>query len=568
MAAALRLIPDQAIGEANSSRKDGLGFGDYAEVLAGVAVETRGPFTIGIFGEWGTGKTSLMRLMERRLSSHDDVVTVWFNAWRYEQEEHPIVPLVGTIVRELERRRMSSSRRARAFDSLIRSLRAIAYGFSAKSTFKVPGFAEVEASFVAKDMIDRDEQLTRDPLLDRSLYYGAFSALEAVRLGDDLRIVVLVDDLDRCFPDMAIKLLESIKLVLAQPGFIFVLGVAREVIEGYLQHRYTTEYGIADFDGKLYLDKIVQLPFHIPAATALMTEFCAALLDGQEQNIQAALAQLLPRIAEALGGNPRSVLRFLNNILVDAAISSRMSSDSATAIPLPHIAISRFLQVGWPELLAEIQSAPDLATVAATWQPKELPGLAAHPGRDGNLAGRLLSDHALRDVLLGDAGRDWLARRQVRDASVRFLRQQRRITALGPAEQALMYDAFLSYDSQDRAAVTEVVEVFAGRGLRTYSYRDLAPGENLETALSAALQNSRALCVFIGAATLKSNWALLDVRAMAARADNIPLIPVILPGVDTSKLPDYLQERQWADWRESNVVAEAGKLADFLLSLR
>ena len=126
---------------------------------------------------------------------------------------------------------------------LIRSLRAIAYGFSAKSKVKVPGFAEVEASFVAKDMIDRDERLTPDPLLDRSLYFGAFNSLEDVKLREKVRIVVLIDDLDRCFPDQAIRLLESIKLVLAQPGFIFILGVARQVVEGYLQHRYTKEMG-------------------------------------------------------------------------------------------------------------------------------------------------------------------------------------------------------------------------------------------------------------------------------------------------------------------------------------
>ncbi|WP_433261329.1 P-loop NTPase fold protein [Actinosynnema sp. CS-041913] len=66
------------------------------------ATDTRGPFTIGVFGEWGTGKTSLMRMVERNLAADENVVTVWFNAWRYEQEEPPIVPLVGTIVRALE----------------------------------------------------------------------------------------------------------------------------------------------------------------------------------------------------------------------------------------------------------------------------------------------------------------------------------------------------------------------------------------------------------------------------------------------------------------------------------
>lgn len=162
------------------------------------------------------------------------------------------MPLVGTIVQALEKHKGLDRRFGEAGRRLVRSLRAIAYGFSAKSKVRVPGFAEFEASFVAKDMIERDSRLAPDPLLDRSLYFGAFNSLDSVKLRENLRIVVLIDDLDRCFPDQAIRLLESIKLVLAQPGFIFVLGVARKVIEGYLQHRYSLEYGIPDFKGELY----------------------------------------------------------------------------------------------------------------------------------------------------------------------------------------------------------------------------------------------------------------------------------------------------------------------------
>jgi predicted KAP-like P-loop ATPase len=269
----LPLLKDQALGEGTDETLDGLGFATYARVLADAAAFTPGPFTIGIFGEWGTGKTSLMRLIESNLKGREDIITVWFNAWRYEQEEHPIVPLVGTIVRALQQRKDFLNHLKDGGQSLLKALRAIAYGFSSKSKVKIPGFAEIEASFVARDMIDRVDRLTPDPLLDRSLYYEAFEALESVKYSDNCRIVIIVDDLDRCFPDLAIRLLESIKLVLSQPEFIFVLGVARSVIEGYLQHRYQNDYGILGFQGSSYLDKVVQLPFHIPPHSDRMEQF-------------------------------------------------------------------------------------------------------------------------------------------------------------------------------------------------------------------------------------------------------------------------------------------------------
>src|SRR5215469_8047329 len=61
----IRLIADQAIGETDQRDVDGLGFDIYARMLASAAIDTRGPFTIGVFGEWGAGKTSLMRMVER-----------------------------------------------------------------------------------------------------------------------------------------------------------------------------------------------------------------------------------------------------------------------------------------------------------------------------------------------------------------------------------------------------------------------------------------------------------------------------------------------------------------------
>jgi len=288
----LRLLTDQAIGEDDTGAEDGLGFATYARVLASVAAGTPGPFNIGVFGEWGTGKTSLMRMIQKELMPQDNIVTVWFNAWRYEQEEHPMVPLVGAIIEELETCKTLKEKTKDYLSPLIRGLRAVAYGFAAKSKLKVPGFAEIEASFVAKDMIEREERLRSDPLLDRSLYYKAFETLSAVKIPTETRIVVFIDDLDRCFPDIAIRLIESMKLVLCQKGFIFILGVARRVIEGYLQHRYEKDYGILNFQGQAYLDKIVQLPFHIPPHTQRMVGFSTQSLKRVDPEISQVLGEI------------------------------------------------------------------------------------------------------------------------------------------------------------------------------------------------------------------------------------------------------------------------------------
>jgi hypothetical protein len=435
-------------------------------------------------------------------------------------------------------------------------------------SMKVPGLAGLEASLAFKDVADRYEQLTKDTLVDRSLYYGAFAELDAVRLDDDIRIVVLIDDLDRCFPDKGVKLLESIKLALDQPGFIFVLAVAREVIEGYLQHRYAEDYGIRDFDGSRYLDKIVQLPFHIPPASERMPEFCSALLEGQDRSVVRALRVLLPQAADALGGNPRSAVRFLNNVLVDEAVSRHFAAPGRPAADIRHLAVSRLLQAGWPDLLSQIQRNEAAAGQASTWSAEDLPRIAAQAGPAGAIAGALLSDHALSAVLLSETGRDWLRRADARAESVRLLKQQRSITAQPSAIQATTYDAYLSYQHEDRPAVVEVLSTFAAKGLRVYSDMDLQPGEHWGKALFSALEKSRALCVFLGPGTLQSRSVLREIEVVQG---STLVIPVIIPGgPEPEELPDFLAARQCVDAREGERISESAVtgLADYLLSLR
>ena len=95
----VKLLPDEPI---KSCQADKLDTARFAEVIASAAHHTETPFTIGIFGKWGQGKTSVLKQAESLIAgNYKDDVTVWFNAWQYEQEEVPIVPLILTIAEAL-----------------------------------------------------------------------------------------------------------------------------------------------------------------------------------------------------------------------------------------------------------------------------------------------------------------------------------------------------------------------------------------------------------------------------------------------------------------------------------
>jgi hypothetical protein len=550
-----RLLTDEALGEGNDPSLDGLGFATYSRVLGQAALETPGPLTIGVFGEWGTGKTSLMRMIQDHLAKENNVVTVWFNAWRYEKEEHPIVPLVATIVREMERNQTTLRKLKDQGAALIRALRAVAYGFSAKSKVKVPGFAEVEASFIAKDMIEREKSLTPDPLLDRSLYYEAFERLSSLPVSSSLRVVVIVDDLDRCFPDLAIRLLESIKLVLSQPGFVFILGVARNVIEGYLQHRYQEEYGIGDFQGQSYLDKIVQLPFHIPSHRGRMNSFTEKIIARIDEDLQSQMQLVLPIIASASGSNPRSTVRFVNNLLIDTAINRELAqAGEMTELSLEYFAITRCLQLRWPQVFSILVRSAELCSEMAEWTQESFRIEANSEDTErASVAATLIGDGDLSTLLYSEQGKLWLSQHSLRRATVEFLRTQRQDREDAARKASRRYDVFFSYSSADRGIVTEIAEYLSMHKMSVFMDTEIQLGENIERALESAIKDSRALAFFVSPTSLKSKWAWNEANTMLDRVtlgEDVRVIPVILAGVEWSELPPSLSKFQALDFRE------------------
>ena len=424
----LRLMNDQAIGESDEKKEDGLGFENYAKILSESVLGTKGPFTIGIFGEWGTGKTSLMRMIEKDLDENEDVLCVWFNAWRYEKEDHPVVPLVATIIKKIEKNETFLQKLGDKGNSLLKILRAITYAFSSKVKIGIPPGPAFEMSVSGKDATEKLENLFSDPLLNNSLYHETYEALSDLSIERNKKLVVIIDDLDRCFPDMAIKLLESIKLVLCQPNFIFIIGVARKVIEGYLQHRYEKEYGLTNFEGHAYLDKIVQLPFYIPPYEERIKDFSRKLIELIEIEEADVFEEIVPVIGVSCSNNPRAVIRFVNNLLIDKAIYESLSKKNKLQedISVAYFAISRSLQQHWLEIFTKLTNSDSLCLKIGNWQEeKRSEYIESEDKEEANIATVINADQKLQSILFSSHGIKWLNNVELRKAATQFILTQR-----------------------------------------------------------------------------------------------------------------------------------------------
>lgn len=299
---------------------------------------------IGIFGEWGSGKSNLLQLVheafenegESEVDASAPIVVVPFNPWRYEKEEYLLVPLLKIMQRELlryaEEHQSRLERLGWSKDSPKRIARffgvsALAFAKALKVSGEIPGVGSAEFSF--SDFIEKGAEAfggkTIPPsLLDtlESYYFEFEQKLRGITSGASgekpIRLLFLIDDLDRCLPEKAVEMLESIKLFLDVEGCAFVLAVDDEVVERGIIHRYrdylfqgkqadgsNVVLSKMPITGTEYLEKIIQLPFRLPLPSP--AEIRTFLLKSKYAPLfSPAAADETGKAREALGGGRTS----------------------------------------------------------------------------------------------------------------------------------------------------------------------------------------------------------------------------------------------------------------------
>jgi iron(II)-dependent oxidoreductase len=323
-------------------QQDQLGFDKYVETLHSIIKDKdfKTPFCIGIYGRWGSGKTSFMHLLENRLLKDDSsphVVPAWFNPWRYEKEEHLIIPFLKTVESEINKylkdkqglKEKIAEELQNAAQKLSSAASAILYGLKPELSLGLAKLQFDVAKSVDRGKVIEEKQLSIAEKLS-SIYYDVVTELKNAVVEKEFRIAVFVDDLDRCLPEKTVELLESIKLFLDLEGYLFIIGVDKGVVtKGISYHYRFFEPSKGESDERQtispddYLDKMIQLPLELPPIEfGRKQKFIQSMLGGSDE-----FKEHSDIIEMGVGDNPRTLKRFVNLLVFTVRLAETIKEN-------------------------------------------------------------------------------------------------------------------------------------------------------------------------------------------------------------------------------------------------
>jgi len=363
---------------------DLLGFSYIADAVTNLASANHLlPATIGVFGDWGSGKSSLISMVRKKLEENEGTLVLDFNGWLFEGYDDVKSALMGTIIDEILNCKTPGRTAKTLAVNLLRRVNwfrvaGTALRYSAKYGAALftggPVGLGIAAGLDAKQALEKASVILTDikeeelnKLLESETAHNLRRGIREFRKDFEAllkesnidKLVVIIDDLDRCLPDTIIETLEAIKLFLFVPRTAFIIGADERLVEYAVKQRFPEFQGNKSEVGKDYLEKLIQYPIRIPPLGRAEMETYISLLFTEASGLDEELvtkartkalerigtdlelsfgieeaqevigelpeelreslgisARIAPLLARGLNGNPRQCKRFLNTFIL------------------------------------------------------------------------------------------------------------------------------------------------------------------------------------------------------------------------------------------------------------
>ena len=390
----MRFIPDKEI---NLYEDDLLGTRTYVEALVDIVKMCDTPFTIGLLGGWGSGKSSIVKTLQGRFNNdtNSKIKVFIYDAWKYSKDSFR-----RTFILELKRffnldisQELESFYKDKheeilgkvglikgwwrylllfLFPLIIINIKpffidktfefttfVISLFFSALTTFIAKTFVQYKISISKPKTFapEQFEEIFKEVI--KQLTSNKFTGSRWIRGIKDIfdkdsrleKVVIVIDNVDRCNDELVLELLLSIKNFLEIPNVVFIVPVDEEGIKKYLR--------LPNQDANEFLRKLFNTTIRIKKFTeADLFDFCKKL--NEKYNLGFS-DEVLSIVAQEFAKNPRRIIQFLNNLQSEVLLSKKIENiKGAITNNLPMLAKLLIIKEEWPELYRAITEDPDL----------------------------------------------------------------------------------------------------------------------------------------------------------------------------------------------------------------
>lgn len=380
----------------NPSPVDLLGFDAVVEpIVEAINTTDVDPLAIGVHSPWGGGKSTVLNLLESNLTVDSRFVVIRTDPWQYDNHEDVRGSLIAEVLDQVDARFKADATVSERVSDLVKRISWARIGIAL-------GKGALTMKWDPDELINAFTPRGRSDDKSMAGFKDQFQTL-IEGLPEVDRVVVLVDDLDRCLPPAVMATLEGIKLFLAVPKMVFVLAADQEMVRDSI----SVSLGETNRSGAFatrYLEKIVQLPVNLPRLASADAEAYIGLLlartEGASPEQLSALAAhcsarrragLLPllgdmnglqwtptqgalelsaQLAEGLSSdrlaNPRQIKRFLNAFGVRASIARSRGVEISPAALMKMLLLEDLHRTSFEALAATART--DRSLLLSDWE--------------------------------------------------------------------------------------------------------------------------------------------------------------------------------------------------------
>lgn len=366
----------------NETDKDFLNFSCTADTVAELIIQAKNePVSIGVSGQWGVGKSSMIKLIKKSLNNKggaERFVFVEFNAWLYQGYDDARAALMDVIADALNReaeKRQTGVEKATEFLKRVNWLRVAKTAATTAASFAlgIPPTGLLNEAFNIAMQVKNGTMTEEDLKSTEDLAFQTFNKIsgylkpkeetsppkeiQAIRdcfeqtLNEiGITLVVLIDDLDRCLPQTTISTLEAIRLFLFLKNTAFVIAADDKMVKHAVKVHFD---GIDNDLVTNYFDKLIQIPLRVPALGTQEVRAYLILLyvDASElsnRDKETIRESVCTRLSESWKGK-RVDRAFVSSLGI--SLPSSLISQIETADRLAHIMTTSSMINGNPRLI-------------------------------------------------------------------------------------------------------------------------------------------------------------------------------------------------------------------------